>query len=146
MNESNAHCEQRKELKNMMLITLRRNIIVCSAVFLLAIFTTIFYASLAQALGGYWKPLPDKSYTVEFTDEAGNTVVGEFKKTVRWEWGNDGKVTITEWDETATFLLKDKAGAEQKIANETIKKNIADLAPNMSGKLKGNIKNTIKKK
>ena len=98
----------------------------------------------AFAIGGYWKPMEGKAYTVKLTDEANNVVIGEFKKTVRWQWEKDGKVTITEWDDEATFTLKDEAGKEQKIENATIKARILDLAPGMTGKLKGNIKEPLK--
>jgi hypothetical protein len=39
----------------------------------------------ALAVGGYWKPMGGKAYTVTFTDEAKHVVLGEFKKTVRWQ-------------------------------------------------------------
>lgn len=103
-----------------------------------------FAASQAYAIGGYWKPAGDKSYSVTFTDEAKNAVLGEFKKTVRWEWDDKGKVTVTEWDDQATFVFKDKNAKDHKIPNDIIKKRILDLAPRFTGKLRGNITDTIK--
>jgi hypothetical protein len=98
----------------------------------------------ALAFGGYWKPMEGRAYTVKFKDEAKNVVLGEFKKTVRWEWDNDGAVTVTEWDDEATFTFKDEAGKDQKIPNATIKARIKDLQPGMTGALKGDIKDTAK--
>lgn len=105
---------------------------------LLGFFNQVF------ALGGYWKPMKGKTYTVTFTDEAKNTIIGEFKKTVRWQWEQDGSVKVTEWDDEATFMFKDQAGKEHKIKNTTIKARIVNLEPGMTGKLKGNIQDTIK--
>ena len=93
----------------------------------------------ALAIGGYWKPIEGKAYIVKLTDEGNNVVTGEFKKTVRWEWEEKGQVTITEWDDEATFVLKDKDGKEHKIPNEAIKRRILDLQPGFTGKLQANI-------
>jgi len=115
--------------------------------FIIALVLTIGllgFSNQAFALGGYWKPMEGKTYTVTFTDEAKNTVVGEFKKTVHWQWEQDGSVKVTEWDDEATFTFKDKSGKEHKIKNATIKARIANLKPGMMGKLKGNIKDAIK--
>lgn len=91
------------------------------------------------AIGGYWKNIEGKAYTVTLTDEGNNVIMGEFKKTVRWEWGKKGQLTITEWDDEATFILKDKNGKEHEIANEAIERRILDLEPGFTGKLQANI-------
>lgn len=98
----------------------------------------------AYALGGYWKPIGDKPYTVTFIDESKNAVLGEFKKTVRWKWDEKGKVTVTEWDDQATFIFKDKGEKEHKIPNDAVKKRVLDLALGFTGKLQGNITELVK--
>lgn len=97
------------------------------------------FCNKAFAIGGYWKPIEGKPYTVKFTDEANNVVAGEFKKTVRWEWNKDGAVIITEWDDQATFAFKDQEGKEHQIDNGAIKSLIVDLDTSFAGKLKGDI-------
>ena len=98
----------------------------------------------AYAVGGYWKPAGNKPYAVKFTDEAKNTVVGEFKKPVSWNWVGKGKVKVDEWDDQATFVFKDKKGKDHKIPNAEIKKRILDLSPGFTGQLRGNIQDAVK--
>ena len=124
---------------------------------LITIIGLLSFYNEAFALGGYWRPVKGKTYTITFTDEAKNIVVGEFKKTVRWQWEEDDSTTITEWDDEATFAFKDEAGNVHKIENATIKGRITKLEqgmvkngvvinPNLSfiGQLRGNIKDVIK--
>lgn len=99
--------------------------------------------SVAYGLGGYWKPAGDSPYTVKLTDQAKNTVLGKCKKTVRWQWEDQGGITVTEWDDEATFVFKDKDEKEHKIPNDQIRRRILDLQPGFTGELRGNIKEQL---
>lgn len=97
------------------------------------------FANQPLPVGGYWNPMAGQAYTATLTDETGNVVVGHFTKRVSWEWEAKGKVTITEWDDGATFVLKGDGGKEHEVPNGVVKKRIADLALRFTGTLQGNI-------
>jgi hypothetical protein len=88
--------------------------------------------------GGFWAPPGEKAYTAIFKDEAANTIIGQFKKKVAWTWEDRGGVTLTAWDDEATFVLKANDG-DRAVPNATVKKRILDLRPEFSGKLSGNL-------
>jgi hypothetical protein len=119
----------------------RMNKFACWAAVLL--FFGIF-ANQALALGGYWNPMPGKTYTATFTDGTGHEVVGHFTKKVSWDWEANGKVTITAWDDGATFVLTGKDGKEHTVPNSEVKKRITDLQPGMIGTLQGNIAGVVR--
>lgn len=114
-------------------------------IFVVILGATAFLYNQAYTLGGYWKPAKEgTSYIVEFTDEKGNVIRGEFKEVVRWQWAEDGKVTITKWDSKAPLTFKSPDGKKHTISNEELKKRILNLDPFFSGKIQGDVNNLIK--
>jgi hypothetical protein len=89
--------------------------------------------------GGFWTPPSGgQAYRAIFKDEANNTIVGQFKNKVAWTWEDKGGVTLTAWDGEAIFVLK-STDVDRAIPNATVKKNIIDLQPELTGKLRGDL-------
>lgn len=99
-----------------------------------------FLATQASAAGGAWKPAKaGEKYKVTLKDAKGNEIVGELSAEVAWDAKEGGAITITKWDDKATFNVKGADGKLTPVSNADVKKRIVSLNPNMTGTLSGNV-------
>ncbi len=108
----------------------------CLGILSLALNIAISHGAMVSG----WNPGGGNILNLTFTDEAGNTIMGQVKNPLYWEMGTEKYPKVIRWDDEAEFFIRTKDGKEYAISNTAVKERIIEIygSVNNAGKLRGN--------